>query len=255
MTNPTLPALIEVAFGLTGVAPTNLPRTDLVTTFLTGITGLNQPQRVRPAEMLRLNTSIPPTPEAKQNRLGVVGAILSGDGDFAGFPNGRRPKDDVVDISLVAVMGGLCVANGDGNALGLRHELQAGKRAARRDVAQAARRGRPGGRAVAVGLPVPQHADPRRAVRESPCARALFLTMAAGAWLLVACGRDENTPLYANAATARAAVAAAAPPAPRFMPSFARSESPLSAADDEEPIDVSTLRLPQSEDAEPEPMK
>ena len=119
VTNPTLPALIEVAFGLTGVAPTNLPRTDLVATFLTGINGLNQPLRVRPAEMLRLNTSTPPTPEAMQNRLGVVGAILSGDGDFAGYPNGRRPKDDVVDISLVAVMGGLCIANGDGNTLGL----------------------------------------------------------------------------------------------------------------------------------------
>jgi hypothetical protein len=38
---------------------------------------------------------------------------------MAGFPNGRRPKDDVVDISLVAVMGGLCMLNGDGNTLGL----------------------------------------------------------------------------------------------------------------------------------------
>ena len=44
---------------------------------------------------------------------------VAGQSDFAGFPNGRRPKDDVVDISLVAVMGGLCVANGDTNALGL----------------------------------------------------------------------------------------------------------------------------------------
>ena len=69
--------------------------------------------------MLRLNTSIPPTPEAKQNRLGVVGGILSGDGDLAGYPNGRRPKDDVVDISLVAVMGGLCMVNGDTNSLAL----------------------------------------------------------------------------------------------------------------------------------------
>ena len=39
--------------------------------------------------------------------------------DLAGYPNGRRPNDDVVDISLVAVLGGLCVINGDGNALGL----------------------------------------------------------------------------------------------------------------------------------------
>nr|MBP7667933.1 DUF4331 family protein [Burkholderiaceae bacterium] len=60
------------------------------------------------------------------NRLGVVGEILRVGGpqnlgsaiDLAGYPNGRRPKDDVVDISLVAVMGGLCVANGTTNALG-----------------------------------------------------------------------------------------------------------------------------------------
>jgi hypothetical protein len=68
--------------------------------------------------MLRLNTAIPPVPFASQNRLGIVGSLLAGQNDFAGFPNGRRPKDDVVDISLVAVMGGLCVANGDNNALG-----------------------------------------------------------------------------------------------------------------------------------------
>jgi hypothetical protein len=118
VTNPTLPALLEIALALPNTAPTNLPRNDLVTTFLTGIPGLNKPANVVPSEMLRLNTSIAATPEAMQNRLGVVGNILAGGTDFAGYPNGRRPKDDVVDISLVAVMGGLCVANGDNNALG-----------------------------------------------------------------------------------------------------------------------------------------
>jgi len=118
VTNPTLPALIEIALALPNTAPKNLPRTDLVTTFLTGIPGLNQPKNVVPSEMLRLNTAIAPVPFAQQNRLGVVGNILAGGTDFAGYPNGRRPKDDVVDISLVAVMGGLCMANGDTNALG-----------------------------------------------------------------------------------------------------------------------------------------
>ena len=113
VTNPTLPALLEIALNLPGIAPKNLPRTDLVTTFLTGIKTLNQPATVTPSEMLRLNTSIAPTPEASQGRLGVLS------GDNAGFPNGRRPKDDVVDVSLVAVMGGLCMLNGDNNALGL----------------------------------------------------------------------------------------------------------------------------------------
>ncbi|MDR7272856.1 hypothetical protein J2X20_005541 [Pelomonas saccharophila] len=118
VTNPTLPALLEIALGLPGIAPTNLPRGDLVTTFLTGIPGVNQPAGVVPAEMLRLNTAIAPTPFAQQQRLGIVGSLLNGASDFAGYPNGRRPKDDIVDISLVAVMGGLCMANGNGNALG-----------------------------------------------------------------------------------------------------------------------------------------
>jgi hypothetical protein len=118
VTHPTLPALIEIALAIPGTAPTNFPRNDLVTTFLTGIKGLNQPRNVIGSEMLRLNTAIPAVPFAQQNRLGVVGNILAGGNDNAGFPNGRRPKDDVVDISLVAVMGGLCMANGTTDKLG-----------------------------------------------------------------------------------------------------------------------------------------
>ncbi|MBC7958069.1 MAG: DUF4331 family protein, partial [Cytophagales bacterium] len=118
VTNPSLPKLLEIALALPNTAPTNYPRTDLVTTFLTGITGVNKPANVVASEMLRLNTAIPPVAFAQQNRLGIVGNILAGGNDNAGYPNGRRPKDDVVDISLVAVMGGLCMANGDTNALG-----------------------------------------------------------------------------------------------------------------------------------------
>jgi hypothetical protein len=106
VTNPTLPALLEILFGGAGVkAPTNFPRTDLVAAFLTGVQGLNQPPNVVPSEMLRLNTAIPPAPAAQQNRLGVLG------GDNAGFPNGRRPGDDVVDIELRVAMGVLCTLN------------------------------------------------------------------------------------------------------------------------------------------------
>ena len=118
VTHPTLPRLLEIALNLPNTAPTNFPRNDLVTTFLTGINGVNRPRNVTPAEMLRLNTAIPPVAFAQQNRLGVVGNLLAGGTDNAGFPNGRRPKDDVVDIALVAVMGGLCVANGNADALG-----------------------------------------------------------------------------------------------------------------------------------------
>ena len=106
VTNPTLPTLVEALFGAAGVrAPTNFPRTDLVAAFLTGIDGLNMPPNVTPSEMLRLNTAIAPTPGPAQNRLGVLG------GDNAGFPNGRRPGDDVVDIELRVAMGVLCTLN------------------------------------------------------------------------------------------------------------------------------------------------
>ena len=62
--------------------------------------------------MIRLNTALPATPKATQNSLGaaacfVDGAlVLSNPGcDPAGFPNGRRPGDDIVDIALRVVMG------------------------------------------------------------------------------------------------------------------------------------------------------
>jgi len=118
VTNPSYPKLLESYLALPGSSPTNIPRNDLVVTFLTGIPGLNQPANVVPAEELRLNTSIPAVPYAQQNRLGIVGNILAGGQDNAGYPNGRRPKDDVVDISMIAVEGGLCMANGNNNALG-----------------------------------------------------------------------------------------------------------------------------------------
>ncbi len=110
VTNPTLPALIQTLFP-SAQAPTNFPRTDLVAAFLTGISGLNQPANVKPSEMLRLNTAIAPTPLANQNNLGVAA------GDNAGFPNGRRPGDDVVDIELRVAMGALCVLTGANDAL------------------------------------------------------------------------------------------------------------------------------------------
>jgi hypothetical protein len=97
VTNPTLPALLQVLFGVR--APTLFPRSDLVSVFLTGVSGLNQPMTVTPGEMLRLNTEIAVTPAGMQSNLGVIA------GDNAGFPNGRRPGDDVVDIALRAVMG------------------------------------------------------------------------------------------------------------------------------------------------------
>ena len=99
VTNPTLPVLINILFPIPATTPPATPRNDLVSVFLTGVAGVNQPRNVTGAEMLRLNTSTPATPRATQNDLGVIG------GDSAGFPNGRRPIDDVTDIALRAALG------------------------------------------------------------------------------------------------------------------------------------------------------
>ena len=96
--DPEPARLIPVLYPGVKVPPA--PRDDIVTIFLTGIPGLNQPPNVRPAEMIRLNTSIAPTAGVGSgNRLGVLG------GDNAGFPNGRRLEDDVTDIELRALAG------------------------------------------------------------------------------------------------------------------------------------------------------
>lgn len=62
------------------------------------------------ADLLRLNTGVPPTVPSKANRLG----LLAGDG--AGFPNGRRLADDVVDITLRVAVGGVLAGNKCGSA-------------------------------------------------------------------------------------------------------------------------------------------
>jgi hypothetical protein len=83
--------------------PTNLPRRDLVAFYLQGLPGLNQDNSG--AEVVRLNTTTPPVPAALQSNLGFLG------GDLAGWPNGRRPGDDVVDITLRVLEGALCYQN------------------------------------------------------------------------------------------------------------------------------------------------
>jgi hypothetical protein len=117
VTNPSLPFLIDALFrdavnsvvepDIANLAPNNFPRDDLKAAFLTGLklpdgTNVNQLARVTASEMQRLNTGIAPTAKDKQSTFGVAG------GDLAGFPNGRRPGDDVVDIELRVAMGALC---------------------------------------------------------------------------------------------------------------------------------------------------
>jgi Domain of unknown function (DUF4331) len=111
VTNPALPELLEVLFGSAGVAAPNVfPRADLVAAFLTGVDKVNADGAT--AETLRLNTALPATAKGKQNSLGALDCFVSGaltldhEGcDPAGFPNGRRPGDDAVDIALRVAMG------------------------------------------------------------------------------------------------------------------------------------------------------
>ncbi len=108
--NPSLPALIPLLFP--GVqAPTNFPRFDWFWFFLVGIPEINFVEGGTRAEMLRLNTATPSVPAAGQHSLGVGG------GDKAGFPNGRRPGDDVLDYFLRVAMGVFCVNNPSENPL------------------------------------------------------------------------------------------------------------------------------------------
>lgn len=106
--NPELAKLINVLYPGLNVPETN--RTDIVQALLAGIPDVTQiaPDAV-PADTLKINLGVPPS--ATQNRFGVLA------GDNAGFPNGRRLDDDVVDISE-RVVGGFLKGNklplGDG---------------------------------------------------------------------------------------------------------------------------------------------
>lgn len=107
--NSRLATAINIVFG-TSVPTTN--RTDLVNVLLkypsqpqTGTCGNNDC-----AELLRLNLAVAPTPPAAQKRLSVLA------GDNAGWPNGRRPNDDVTDIALRVVAGRL-TGTPEGNLL------------------------------------------------------------------------------------------------------------------------------------------
>jgi Domain of unknown function (DUF4331) len=104
--DPQLAKIIQAVFGI-NIPPA--PRNDLAAIFATGIPAGAVPgvpafttflSDGKPHELLRLNLAIPPVPFQQQNRLGLLG------GDIAGFPNGRRVVDDVVDIELRAVVGG-----------------------------------------------------------------------------------------------------------------------------------------------------
>lgn len=119
VTNPTLPELVEIVFGAQGaLAPTAFPRADLVAAFLNGVPSVNKMSDTL-FEAVRLNTAVPATARANQSPFGAATCFdppandqsgptlnLARAGcDPAGFPNGRRPGDDTVDIALRVAMG------------------------------------------------------------------------------------------------------------------------------------------------------
>ncbi len=106
-TTPILAAVMNKLYKL-GVPEKN--RSDLVAVLLTGIPKVTFTGN-KHADELRLNLNIPPVSFDKANRMGVLA------GDNAGFPNGRRLADDVIDIEEQAVAGflmGKKVPLGDG---------------------------------------------------------------------------------------------------------------------------------------------
>jgi hypothetical protein len=115
--DPELPEVVHAVYSSVPVPDSDsgtpgIQRQDLVDVFLTGLTGLNKPPGVTASEELRLNMSVPPCESGtcgSYSRLGVIG------GDNAGFPNGRRLADDILDASLQVVEGELI---GNPNDLG-----------------------------------------------------------------------------------------------------------------------------------------
>jgi hypothetical protein len=93
--NPELARVMNALFpGVVNAPETD--RTDIVLAVLQGLPGLNQ-QTGKPVDTLKLNLGTPPT--ENEDHLGVIA------GDNAGYPNGRRLEDDVVDIDLRVVAG------------------------------------------------------------------------------------------------------------------------------------------------------
>lgn len=104
------PEVAAVANALFHIGAPEHNRTDIVNALLVGLPGKTKisPNAV-PADTLKVNLGVPPA--AVENRFGLIG------GDLAGFPDGRRLGDDVVDIELRVIAGALVGHNvplGDG---------------------------------------------------------------------------------------------------------------------------------------------
>jgi hypothetical protein len=102
--DPPIVRIVEALYGGALAVPA-APRNDLLplVTYAAPIAAPGTPSGPI-ADLLRLNTGVPPTPARRASRLGLIG------GDPAGFPNGRRLFDDVTDITLRVAVGGVLVS-------------------------------------------------------------------------------------------------------------------------------------------------
>jgi hypothetical protein len=106
----------RLAFVINALFGTNFPttgRTDISTVLGTYFPPLFQGNPGVFSDLLRLNLDVPPTAPADQRRLTVLSSAAGNGGcvstftgaDLGGFPNGRRPNDDVTDVALRVVAG------------------------------------------------------------------------------------------------------------------------------------------------------
>jgi hypothetical protein len=91
--NPRLALALQVIIGVPAATSGRTDLRDLLLKY--------SPSDSRLSELLRLNLAVPPTPLAAQRRM----TVLASPPDPAGWPNGRRPKDDVTDIAIRVVGG------------------------------------------------------------------------------------------------------------------------------------------------------
>lgn len=104
---PELAGIVNLLYGSALKPVQTENRTDLSLILLQGVPGLNNPGTGAKADLLRLNVAVAPSaPVGKGKRLTVITSSPNEQPDLAGFPNGRRLEDDIVDIELKAVAQG-----------------------------------------------------------------------------------------------------------------------------------------------------
>jgi len=116
--NPPIVKIVEALYGGALAVPSEVPRRDLTPLFFYAAPIAPPGTPTGPiADLMRLNTGVPPTAPADISRLGAIA------GDLGGYPNGRRLVDDVVDITLRVAVGGVLDPTFPGFTAGVNDKL------------------------------------------------------------------------------------------------------------------------------------